>query len=198
MKIGLFFGSFNPIHTGHLIIANFMVTHTALDQVWFVVSPQNPLKPKDELADDHDRLEMVRKAVADNPYFKASDIEFHLSRPSYTVATLQHLTEGESGHDFAIIMGGDSLREIHRWKDFRTILDTFPIYVYDRPFRDNSSEHFSHPNVTIMRAPLLYISATYIRSKIGEGKSVRYLVPNSVLEYLMENDIYGNLPDDGK
>lgn len=189
MKIGLFFGSFNPIHIGHLIIANYMVTHTGLQQVWLVVSPQNPLKRKQTLARDYDRLYLVRLATDDNPDLKASNIEFDLPKPSYTIDTLAYLKEKYSQKEFILIMGGDNLATFHKWKNYETILKHHQIYVYNRPDYDLGKLQ-SHPNVHIFDAPMMYISASYIRKCIQNGKSVRYLVPDSVYEYLESSNIY--------
>lgn len=189
MKIGLFFGSFNPIHIGHLIIANFMATQTDLDKVWLVVSPQNPLKPKKTLARDHDRLHLVRLGIGDNPRLQASNIEFGLPKPSYTIDTLTFLKEKYPAHTFALIMGGDNLATLHLWKNYEQILAHYDIYVYKRPAVE-MGELATHPRVRVCEAPMLDISATYIRDCLNSGKSVRYLVPDPVLEYLESSSMY--------
>lgn len=189
MKIGLFFGSFNPVHIGHLIIANFMATQTDLDRVWLVVSPQNPLKPKKSLARDYDRLHLVRLGIGDNPRIDVSNIEFGLPKPSYTVDTLAYLREKHPDHDFALIMGGDNLATLHQWKNYEHLLTHYDIYVYKRPAYD-LGERATHPRVRLFDAPLLDISATYIRECLRTGKSVRYLVPEAVFEYLDGSNIY--------
>lgn len=189
MDIGLFFGSFNPIHTGHLIIANYMVTQTALQKVWLVVSPHNPLKPKKTLANDYDRLHMVRLGIGDNPLLEASNVEFGMPKPSYTVDTLALLQEKYPQHRFSLIMGGDNLATLHLWKNYEQLLAEHTIYVYQRPGADTQALA-GHPNVRICEAPLLDISATYIRDCIRQGKSVRYLVPESVFEYLETGALY--------
>jgi len=189
MKIGLFFGSFNPVHIGHLIIANFMATQTGLDRVWLVVSPQNPLKPKKTLARDHDRLHLVRLGIGDNPKLQASSVEFDLPKPSYTIDTLAFLKEKYPAHEFALIMGGDNLASLHLWKNYHQILEGYDIYVYKRPSFD-PGELASHPRVHLCEAPMLDISATYIRECLRAGKSVRYLVPDAVLEYLESGSLY--------
>jgi nicotinate-nucleotide adenylyltransferase len=189
MKIGLFFGSFNPIHVGHLIIANYMATQTDLAQVWLVVSPQNPLKLKNTLARDRDRLNMVRIAIEDNPQLKASDIEFKLPIPSYTIDTLAHLEEKYPQHEFALIMGGDNLGSLQKWKNYEKILRGYDIYVYKRPQFD-LGEFATHPRVKLFDAPMMDISATYIRQCLVEGKSVQYLVTDGVKKYLEESKIY--------
>lgn len=189
MKIGLFFGSFNPIHIGHLIIANFMATQTPLDKVWLVVSPQNPLKPKKTLAKDFDRLHLVRLGIGDNPRLTASNVEFDLPKPSYTVDTLAFLREKHPEHEFALIMGGDNLATLHLWKNYEVLLEGYDIYVYDRPGIE-LGERAQHPRVHVCRAPLLDISATYIRESIRQRKSVQYLVPDAVFEYLEGSTMY--------
>jgi len=188
-KIGLFFGSFNPVHVGHMIIANFMATQTDLDQVWIVVSPQNPLKKKSTLARDSDRLHLVHLAIGENPKMKGSDIEFALPKPSYTIDTLTFLKEKFPKKEFALIMGGDNLGTLHKWKNYELILRDFEIYLYKRPQYD-LGELANHPSVRHFEAPLLSISATYIRQSIKDKKSIRYLVPEAVFDYLSETPIY--------
>lgn len=189
MKIGLFFGSFNPIHIGHLIIANYMATHTDLDKVWLVVSPQNPLKPKKTLARDFDRLHLARLGIGDNPKLEASNVEFSLPKPSYTVDTLAHLKEKYPDKQFALIMGGDNLATLHLWKNYETLLQNYEIYVYQRPNYD-LGQFAQHPNVKAFNAPMLDISATYIREVLRNGKSVQYLVPDAVFQYLESSSLY--------
>ncbi len=179
MKIGLFFGSFNPIHVGHLIIANIMAESTDLAKVWFVVSPQNPLKPAKGLLHEFDRYDMVRAAVYDNYKLDVSDIEFHLPKPSYTIHTLVHLQEKHPDKTFRVIMGEDNLANFVRWKNYQQIIDNYGLYIYPRPGAQ-LSELRTHPNVTVVEAPLLDISATFIRERIRNGQSVRYLVPDAV------------------
>lgn len=189
MKIGLFFGSFNPIHVGHLIIANLMVESSDLKKVWFVVSPQNPLKPAKGLLHEFDRYDMVRAAAFDNYKLEVSDVEFHLPRPSYTIHTLVHLQEKHPDKEFKVIMGEDNLANFTRWKNYRQILDHYGLYVYPRP-GTQPSELRSHPNVTVVEAPLLDISATFIRDRIRKGQSVRYLVPDAVEEMIRAKGYY--------
>ncbi len=189
MKIGLFFGSFNPIHIGHLIIANFMATQTDLDKVWLVVSPQNPLKLKKTLARDYDRLHLAKLGIGDNSRVEASQVEFALPKPSYTVDTLAFLREKYPERAFALIMGGDNLASLHLWKNYEHILEHYDIYVYQRP-GDDVGELATHPRVKLCTAPLLDISATYIRECLRTGKSVRYLVPEPVWEYLETSSLY--------
>jgi len=189
MKVGLFFGSFNPVHVGHMIIANYMVTHTDLDKVWMVVSPHNPLKKKSTLAKDYDRLNMVKAAIGDNLKLEASNIEFNLPKPSYTIDTLTYLKEKYPKKTFALIMGGDNLGTLHKWKNFELILKRHQIYVYKRPNYE-LGELKDHPSITIEEAPLLQISASYIRKSIQSGKSIQYLVPEAVYEYLSASNLY--------
>lgn len=189
MRIGLFFGSFNPIHIGHLVIADYMATQTDLDRVWLVVSPQNPLKPKKTLARDHDRLHLVRLGIGDHPKLRASDVEFQLPKPSYTVDTLAFLQEQYPEHEFVLIMGGDNLGSLHLWKNYTHLLAGHDIYVYARPGYA-LGELADHPRVRVFEPPPLDISATYIRDCIKRGQSVRYLVPDAVWEYLQSGTMY--------
>ena len=189
MKVGLYFGSFNPIHVGHLVIANHMVQFTDLDKVWLVVSPHNPLKNKSSLLADNHRLAMVRRAVEDNSKLKASDIEFKLSQPSYTINTLIHLSEKYPANQFALIMGSDNLHTFHKWKNYEEILKNYEIYVYPRPGFDGG-ELMKNAHVKFVEAPLMEISSTAIRSAIKERKDVRYLLSEPVLEYIKEMNFY--------
>jgi nicotinate (nicotinamide) nucleotide adenylyltransferase len=189
MTIGLYFGSFNPIHHGHLIIANYMLQHTELDQVWFVVSPQNPFKQSASLLNAYHRLALVQLAIEQEPKLKASDIEFRLPQPSYTVDTLAYLQEKYPHHQFAIIMGSDSFENLAKWKNYEYILQHCPIYVYTRPGHEVNNT-FTNARIIVQDAPLLQISATYIRNTIKQGKSIRYLVPDKVLEEIERNGYY--------
>lgn len=189
MKIGLFFGSFNPIHMGHLIIANLMAETTDLKKVWFVVSPQNPLKPSKGLLHEFDRYDMVRAAIFNNYKLEVSDIEFNLPKPSYTIHTLVHLHEKFPDKEFRIIMGEDNLTSFTRWKNYERILEDYGLYVYRRPNVQLSELH-THPNVTFVEAPLLDISATFIRNCIRNKQSVRYLVPDVVEEMIRAKGFY--------
>jgi len=189
MKIGLFFGSFNPVHTGHMIIANHMAQCTDLEQVWMVVSPQNPLKPSASLANDYDRLHLVQLAIADNPRLRASPVEFTLPKPSYTIDTLTYLKERHPEHHFVLIMGGDNLNSLHKWKNYEKLLELYTIYIYKRPQYDLGNLK-DHPHVRLMEAPLLDISATYIRECIKKGLSIQYLVPEPVFNYLLGSNMY--------
>ncbi len=189
MKIGLFFGSFNPVHTGHMIIANYMATQADLQQVWLVVSPQNPLKLKATLANDYDRLHLVQLAIGGNPLLRASNIEFNLPKPSFTIDTLAYLKEKHPEKQFVLIMGGDNLATIHKWKNYELLLRDYEIYLYKRPKYD-LGEFQNHPNIRHFDAPLLDISATYIRDCLKEKKSVQYLVPDAVFDYLEGSNLY--------
>lgn len=189
MKIGLFFGSFNPIHIGHLVIAEFMATQTDLERVWLVVSPHNPLKEKKSLARDRERLHMARLGIGDNALLKASDVEFGLPKPSFTIDTLAHLKEKSPEHEFALIMGGDNLASLKLWKNWETLLAENDIYVYRRPSFD-LGELAQSPRVRLFDAPMMDISSTYVRAQIRAGKSVRYLVPDAVFEYLEGSSFY--------
>ena len=188
MHIGLYFGSFNPIHTGHLIVANHIVEHTDIDKVWFVVSPHNPLKDAHSLLNEYDRLHLVNLAIEDNPKFRASNVEFHLPKPSFTIDTLTYLTEKFPLEQFTIIMGSDSFQNIHRWKNFEQLITRYTFIIYKRPGFDIADTHGA--NLVIVNAPLLDITATYIRAQSKEHKSLRYLVPDSVAEYINNNNYY--------
>lgn len=187
MKTGLFFGTFNPVHIGHLIIAQYFLDHTDLDNIRFIVSPLNPLKDKNSLIAAKDRLEMVKLAIMDNPKFHLSNIEFHLPLPSYTVQTLKELKNLEPEVNFVILMGSDSLSSIEKWKDYRFILENYTIYVYPR-----NSDSFSfdqefirqYPDIILFNAPLIEISGTLIRNNLKENKSIRYLTNPQVVNYL--------------
>ncbi len=189
MKIGLFFGSFNPIHIGHLIIANTMVMNTDLEEVWMIVSPQNPLKKNNNLLHEFDRYEMVSLAIQDNLKLKVSDVEFHMPKPSYTIDTLTVLSEKHPQHEFVLIIGEDNLAAFSKWKNYDKILEFYKLYVYPRPNAE-TSELTTHPNVKFISAPLLDISATFIRNAIKENKSIRYLVTEPVENYIYKNQFY--------
>lgn len=192
MKIGLYFGTFNPIHVGHLIIANHMVEHADLDQVWMVVTPHNPLKKKSTLLADHHRLEMVFLATEDFPKIKPSDIEFKLSQPNYTVNTLVHLEEKYPEHTFSLIMGEDNLKSFHKWKNYEAILAHHEIYVYPRLDANTvENELFTnHPKIHLINAPVVEISSTFIRENIKNGRNVLPLLPPKVWEYIDHNNFY--------
>lgn len=201
MKIGLYFGTFNPIHVGHLIIANHMAEHTDLDQIWMVVTPHNPLKKKSTLLDDYHRLHMVHLATDTYTKIKPSDIEFKLPQPNYTITTLVHLQEKYPENEFALIMGEDNLKSLHKWKNYDVILEHYSIYVYPRieaiennqKTIDTGAENTSfanHPKIKIIDAPVVEISATFIRNCIKKGKNIRPLLPHNVWEYLDHNNFY--------
>jgi len=189
MKSGLFFGSFNPIHVGHLIIANVMVEETDLDKVWFVVSPQNPFKKRKDLVHEFDRYDMVRAAIYDNYNLDVTDVEFNMPRPSYTVDTLAYLTSFHADKEFKLIIGEDNLHAFHKWKNHEVILNQYGLYVYPRPGA-RASELQEHASVKYVKAPLLDISATYIRKSIKAGKSVKYLVHPAVEEMIASRKLY--------
>lgn len=189
MKVGLLFGSFNPIHIGHLILANFMATNTDLDTVWLVVSPQNPFKPSNSLLHEFDRLHMVSLAIADNPHLGVSNIEFSMPKPSYTIDTLTYLQEKYPSYEFVLIMGEDNLASFPKWKNYERILEYHKVYVYPRSGSLNSE--ITHlPNVSFVKAPILDISATFIRDCIKQEKSIKYLVPDEVADYIRVHKLY--------
>jgi len=183
MKIGLLFGSFNPIHIGHLIIANYMANYTKLDKVWLVVSPQNPLKKYGDMINTYDRLEMAKLATDNSVKLSVSDVELKLPQPSYTIDTLTHLKEKYPEHEFALIMGSDNLVSLPKWKNYKLILRDYQIYVYPRPGYENT-DLATHPSVTITMTPLMELSATFIRNSIAQKKNVQYFVPDAVLEFI--------------
>lgn len=191
MKIGLYFGTFNPIHVGHLIIANHMAEHTDLDQIWMVVTPHNPLKKKSSLLDDYQRLHMVHLATENYTKLKPSDIEFKLTQPSYTINTLVHLGEKFPTHEFALIMGEDNLKSFHKWKNYESILQNYEIYVYPRIGIDvENLELKNHPKIHLIDAPVVEISSTFIRENFKSGKNIQPLLPSKVWEYLEHNNFY--------
>lgn len=180
MKIGLFFGSFNPVHIGHLIIASHVLNETDIDKVWFVVSPQNPFKINHGLLNEYDRLHLLHIATASDPRVKVSDIEFSLPRPSYTSVTLAHMREKYPSYEFSIIMGSDSFQNLHKWNNAEYIIQNYPVYVYERP--GFAIENTIGARLQVLKAPLLELSATTIRQLIRNGKSIRYMVPDAVRE----------------
>jgi nicotinate-nucleotide adenylyltransferase len=189
MKIGLLFGSFNPIHIGHLIIANYMANHTGLEKVWLVVTPQNPFKKYGSLINTYDRLEMARLATDDADNIEVSDAELKLPQPSYTIDTLTHLTEKYPQHEFVLIMGSDNLVSLHKWKNYKQILKNYKIYVYPRPGYENA-DLASDPAVTITMTPLMELSATFIRQSIAQKKNVQFFVPDAVLKFIDDKNLY--------
>jgi nicotinate-nucleotide adenylyltransferase len=189
MKIGLYFGSFNPIHNGHLIIANYIVQNTDIEQVWFVISPQNPLKKSGTLLNEYHRLYLVQVSIEDEPALKVSDIEFRLPKPSYTIYTLTYLEEKFPNHSFSVIMGSDSFGNLPSWKNYKQLLQNYRVLVYERPgFKVENI--YEEADVLFLKAPLLEISSTYIRKIIKEGKSIRYLVPEKVKMEIERNGYY--------
>ena len=191
MKIGLYFGTFNPIHIGHMIIANHMVEHTDLDQVWMVVTPHNPHKQKSTLLDDYQRLHMVHLATEAYSKIKPSDIEFKLPQPNYTVHTLAHLHDKYPMHQFALIMGEDNLNSLPKWKNYEVILENYAIYVYPRITNEKKlSELASHKNVHLIDSPVIELSSTFIRQCIKDKKNVAPMLPQKVWEYLDHNFFY--------
>ena len=188
-KIGLYFGTFNPIHIGHLIIANHMANYTNLDEVWFVVSPHNPFKNKKNLLDDYARLEMVHRAVKDFDKLRVSDIEFGLTQPSYTVNTLAHLNEKYPANEFSLIMGGDNLSTFYKWRNHDYILDNHELYVYPRLATMPGSLD-NHEKVNLVGAPIMQISSSFIRNSIKNKKDVRPMLPPNVWEYIDEMNYY--------
>lgn len=189
MKIGLFFGSFNPIHVGHMVIANYMANFTNLDKVWLIVSPHNPLKDKSVLINTYDRLEMCKLAINDDAKIQVSDIELHLPQPSYTINTLTYLKEKYPEHEFSLIMGADNLNTLKKWKNYELILRDYHIYVYPRP-KEIISEFNNHPNVSITDAPIMEVSSTFIRNAIKNKQSVRYLLSDEVIEFIDAKSLY--------
>jgi len=197
MKVGLYFGSFNPIHTGHLIIGQHMVSHHALDEVWFVVTPHNPMKAMDDLAPEEHRLEMVRRVVADNPKFKAEDVEFGLPRPSYTAHTMDFLRQRNPEVEFRIIIGEDNLRTLQQWARWRELVDGCGFLVYPRAEESPGTsipEGTVRPDgdrIILSPAPIISISSTYLREALAEGDSARYLLPDLAAEYIRSEGLYG-------
>jgi nicotinate-nucleotide adenylyltransferase len=191
MKIGLYFGTFNPIHIGHLIIANHMAEHSDLDQIWMVVTPHNPHKQKSTLLDDHHRLEMVFLATKEYPKIKPSDVEFKLPQPNYTVNTLAHLQEKYPQHEFSLIMGEDNLNSLHKWKNYEVILKNHDIYVYPRLASGETDTQFTnHAKIHRVDAPVIELSSTFIRESIKNKKNVIPMLPEKVWEYVEHNLFY--------
>ncbi len=191
MHIGLFFGSFNPVHIGHMALANYMLSFTEMEEVWFVVSPQNPFKTKDQLLDQNQRLFLVDLAIDGAPGLRSSNIEFKLSQPSYTIHTLVHLKEKYPRHEFSLIMGQDNLKTFSKWKNYEEILKNHKIYVYPRPMATPSAFD-SHPNIKLTQAPLMDISSTFIRDSIKKKKDIRFFLPLKVWEEIDAASYYKN------
>lgn len=188
-KTGLFFGSFNPIHAGHLIIASYMANFTDLDEVWLVVSPQNPLKNKKGLGNMYDRLEMARLAIEPAEQLKVSDIEFNLPQPSYTIDTLAYLQEKHPAKEFVLIMGADNLASLKKWKNYEVLLRDYAIYVYPRPGSD-ITEWVNHPSITLTETPQMEISSTFIRQALKDNKNIQFLVPENVIAFMDSKNMY--------
>jgi nicotinate-nucleotide adenylyltransferase len=188
VKVGLYFGSFNPIHIGHLIIANHILNESAIEKVWFIVSPLNPFKDTQSLMNEYDRIHLVNKAIEEDPRLKASDIEFSLPKPSYTVHTLAYLKEKYPDYSFSIIMGSDGFQNIGKWKNAEVIVENYPIIIYKRPGFE--VDNTLNAKITVMNAPLLEISSTHIRELIKKGKSIKYLVPSSIEEEILSSSFF--------
>jgi nicotinate-nucleotide adenylyltransferase len=191
-KIGLFFGSFNPIHIGHLILANYILENSDMGELWFVVSPQNPFKDKKSLLKDHNRLDMVQLAVKNYPNMRASNVEFSLPQPSYTIDTLTYLREKHPDYSFSLIMGEDNLSGLHKWKNAELLLKNYHIIVYPRIFESEKKdpEYLGHENISLVKAPVIELSATEIRNMIKAGKNVRPMLPPEVFDYLDGSSFY--------
>lgn len=189
MKVGLYFGSFNPIHIGHLAIANYIVEYSNLDEVWLVVSPQNPLKQKKSLLNEFDRYKMVELALDNNEKIKPTDIEFHMPKPSFTIDTLTYLHDRHPKNKFAIILGTDNFESFHKWKNYQEILNKYDLYVYPRPGYD-LGEYENHKSITQVNAPVMEISSSFIRKSIQDNKDMRFFLPPKVYKYINDNYFY--------
>ncbi len=189
MKVGLFFGSFNPVHIGHMALANYMIEYTDLERIWFIVSPHNPLKPKSTLLDEKQRLHLVNLAIGDYIKFKSNNIEFKLPQPSYTINTLAYLKEKFPKNEYVLIMGSDNLESFHKWKNYEEILKYYELYIYPRPGSDGGKLK-THAKVKFVNAPLMEITSTSIRKAIKDKKDVRYFVPEEAWNYLKEMHFY--------
>jgi nicotinate-nucleotide adenylyltransferase len=188
-QIGLFFGTFNPIHLGHLIIGGYMLEFSSIDELWFVVTPHNPHKQKSSLLNDYTRLELVRLAIGENHRMRVSDVEFSLPQPSYTSSTLAHLHEKYKEYDFALIMGEDNVENLHKWHNYEYLLKEHKIIVYPR-VREGNAERMAHPNIEYTQAPIIELSSSFIRAAIKEGKHVDYMMPPAVAEYIQKSNLY--------
>jgi len=189
MKVVLYFGSFNPVHIGHMAIANYVCEYAGVDGLWFVVSPQNPLKQKRSLLDSRTRLHLVELAIGDYSRMRASDIEFGLSQPSFTVNTLMHLKQKYPDHEFQLLMGADNLESLHKWKNYEYLLENYTIWVYPRPGTD-AEVWARYPSVRRIDAPLIEISSTFIRESIAAGRDVRFYMPAPVARYAEDMLLY--------
>lgn len=190
MKIGIFSGSFNPIHIGHLILANYITEFTDVEEVWFLVTPQNPLKEDADLLDENIRLEMTRLALEDYPKLKVSDFEFSLPKPSYTVTTLETLDEAYPEHEFSLVIGADNWENFHQWKDFKKILARYKIYVYPRLDSKLSISKELRGRIEALESPVMELSSTFIRDSIIEGKDLRAFMPTAVYDYIVKENLY--------
>jgi nicotinate-nucleotide adenylyltransferase len=194
MITGLFFGSFNPIHIGHLALANYITAYTDIEEIWFVVSPQNPLKQRNQLLDDYQRLHLVNLALRDFPRFKACNIEFKMPKPSYTVDTLAYLDEKFPDRQFVLIMGEDNLETLTKWKNYEQLLEKRQILIYPRP-NSKVTEFHHHKNIKQVNAPMMEISSSFIRKAISEGKDIRFFLPEKVWDYVVEMNFYKSKTD---
>lgn len=188
-KVGIYSGSFNPIHHGHVMLANYLVEFSDLDELWFVVTPQNPLKKKEDLLDDDERLKMVQLALGDDPRFHVSDIEMHLPTPSYTINTLTALSEQHPDCEFVFICGMDSLQNFKNWREYQKILDNYELLVFPREGYDGG-DLINYPSVTVLKTPILEISSTFIRQCVKEGRDVRHFMTEKAFLYMKENRFY--------
>jgi len=199
-QIGLFFGSFNPVHQGHLILANYLVEETALEEVWFVITPQSPFKQKQRLLDNHHRLALVEEAIEGYPKLKVSTVEFGLPAPQYTALTIAHLMEKHPEASFSLIVGQDQLKSFHKWYNYQALLEGHQIYVYPRmpeealaaskPLKQPKPEILNHSNLILVPAPVVEISSSYIRKALKAGKNIRPLLPPAVWKYMDEMNFY--------
>ena len=188
-RIGIYSGSFNPIHHGHVMLANYLVEFSDLDELWFLVSPQNPLKKKEDLLDDNERLKMVELAICDDPKMKVSDIEMHLPLPSYTINTLRALSAQYPEDQFVFICGMDSLQGLPRWREFQTLIDNYEFLVFPRKGYVGG-ELLLHPHVTVLETPVIEVSSTFIRNCVKEGKDIRHFMPEKSYQYMIEHGFY--------
>ena len=189
-KVGLFFGTYNPVHVGHMVIANYMVEFTDMDELWMVVTPHNPFKKKSSLLKDYDRLHLVQLAISDDTRLKACSIEFDLPQPNYTCDTLAYLTEKYAGVHFSLIMGADNLNHFHKWKNHEVILENHDLYVYPRMDSNEGGELKRHYKVNYVEAPVMRISSTFIRNALKESQNVRHYMPAEVAKYVAEMNLY--------
>ncbi len=189
LRVGLFFGSFNPVHIGHMMLANYMVEFTDLNELWFVVSPHNPLKEKKTLLADHHRLDLVYQAVDDDPRFRVSDIEFRMPQPSYTIDTMIRLSEKHSNYEFSLICGMDSLESLHKWKNYEQLLRDYRLLVYPRK-GFTASRFTHHPSVQVVQAPEIEVSSSFIRHAVSVGKNIQYFMPPKAFAYMTEMHFY--------